>query len=206
MGIDGSSLPMTTLRFRAQIEINKINPYVLVDARRAARLQKNWRKPMPVCIQVNGKPDQPWRINMMPIGDGSFYLYLHGAVRKAAGAQVGDVVSVAVRFDDEYSGGPAHPMPFRFGAELKRNRRARHSWDALSPSRQKEILRYFAALKGTVYGEGLERERQDAAAAATGEGANERNERPALKLLTTRLAARPKQGLRYSLQEETRNG
>jgi hypothetical protein len=32
---------MTTLRFRAQIEINKINPYVLVDARRAARLQKN---------------------------------------------------------------------------------------------------------------------------------------------------------------------
>jgi hypothetical protein len=73
---------MTTLRFRAQIEINKINPYVLVDARRAARLQKNWRKPMPVCIQVNGKPDQPWRINMMPIGDGSFYLYLHGTVRK----------------------------------------------------------------------------------------------------------------------------
>ena len=147
MVIDGSSLPMTTLRFRAQIEINKINPYVLVDARRAARLQKNWRKPMPVCIQVNGKPDQPWRINMMPIGDGSFYLYLHGTVRKAAGAKVGDVVSVAVRFDDEYSGGPAHPMPSRFGAELKRNRRARHSWDALSPSRQKEILRYFAALK-----------------------------------------------------------
>ena len=138
---------MTTLRFRAQIEINKINPYVLVDARRAARLQKSWRKPMPVCIQVNGKPDQPWRINMMPIGDGSFYLYLHGTVRKAAGAQVGDVVSVAVQFDEEYSGGPAHPMPSRFGAELKRNRGARHSWDALSPSRQKEILRYFAALK-----------------------------------------------------------
>ena len=102
---------------------------------------------MPVCIQVNGKPDQPWRINMMPIGDGSFYLYLHGTVRKAASAQVGDVVSVAVRFDDEYGGGPAHPMPSRFGAELKRNRRARHSWGALSPSRQKEILRYFAALK-----------------------------------------------------------
>jgi bacteriocin resistance YdeI/OmpD-like protein/uncharacterized protein DUF1905 len=138
---------MTTLRFRAQIEINKINPYVLVDARRAARLQKNWRKPMPVCIQVNGKPDQPWRINMMPIGDGSFYLYLHGTVRKAAGAQVGDVVRVVVRFDEDYSGGPAHPMPSRFGAELKRNQRARHNWDALSPSRQKEILRYIAALK-----------------------------------------------------------
>jgi hypothetical protein len=138
---------MTTLRFRAQIEINKINPYVLVDARRAARLKKNWRKPMPVCVQVNGKPDQPWRINMMPIGDGSFYLYLHGNIRKAASAQVGDVVSVAVRFDEEYQGGPAHSMPSKFDAELERNQRARHGWDALSPSRQKELLRYFAALK-----------------------------------------------------------
>ena len=138
---------MTILRFRAQIEINKINPYVLVDAKRAARLKNNWCKPMPVCIQINGKPDQPWRINMMPIGGGNFYLYLHGHVRKAASAKVGDVVSVAVRFDEDYRGGPAHPMPSEFEAELKRNQRARRSWEALSPSRQKEILRYLAALK-----------------------------------------------------------
>src|ERR1700722_2257743 len=122
--IDGSSLPMTTLRFRAQIETNKINPYVLVDARRAARLQKNWRKPMPVCIQVNGKPDQPWRINMMPIGDGSFYLYLHGAVRKAAGAQVGDRVRVEMEFDPAYKNGPQHRMPGWFKKALAGNPQA----------------------------------------------------------------------------------
>ena len=138
---------MTTLRFRSRIEINNINPYVLVDANRAARLKKNWRRPMPVRIQVNGKPDTPWRINLMPVGDGTFYLYLHGLVRKAAGADVGDVVSLAIQFDDEYRGGPAHPMPSWFGDELDRNPAAKQGWDDLTPSRQKEILRYFAGLR-----------------------------------------------------------
>ena len=101
----------TTLRFRSRIEINGINPYVLVDAEKASRLKKSWRRPMPVRIQVNGKPDTPWRINLMPAGDGAFYLYLHGDVRKASGTDVGDVVSLRVEFDDAYKGGPAHPMP-----------------------------------------------------------------------------------------------
>jgi hypothetical protein len=138
---------LTTLRFRSRIEINNINPYVLVDANRAARLKKNWRRPMPVRIQVNGKPDTPWRINLMPVGNGTFYLYLHGLVRKAAGADVGDVVSLAIQFDDEYKGGPAHPMPSWFGNELDRNPVAKQGWDDLTPSRQKEILRYFAGLR-----------------------------------------------------------
>jgi hypothetical protein len=83
----------------------------------------------------------------MPVGDGTFYLYLHGLVRKASGADVGDVVSLRVRFDDEYKGGPAHPMPSWFGDELDRNPAAKHGWEALTPSRQKEVLRYFAGLK-----------------------------------------------------------
>ncbi|MBV8840327.1 MAG: DUF1905 domain-containing protein [Alphaproteobacteria bacterium] len=139
--------PSPALRFRARIAITGINPYVLVDARRASRLRKNWRKPMPVTVQVNGKPDAPWRINMMPRGDGSFFLYLAGIVRKASGTGVGDLVTVLVRFDGSYKGGPAHPMPSWFAAPLKQNRRARAGWEQLSPSRQKEILRYFAGLK-----------------------------------------------------------
>jgi hypothetical protein len=78
---DSSGRP---LRFRSIIKINNINPYILVTARQAARLKKNWRKPLPVRIRVNGQPKTPWRINMMPIGDGGFYLYLHGNVRKAS--------------------------------------------------------------------------------------------------------------------------
>jgi uncharacterized protein YdeI (YjbR/CyaY-like superfamily) len=34
-----------------------------------------------------------------------------------------------------------------FEAALKQNPKAKANWDALIPSRQKEVLRYFAALK-----------------------------------------------------------
>ena len=138
---------MTVLRFQSKIEINKINPYVLIDAGRAAQLKKGWRKPLPVSVRVNGKPDTPWRINLMPAGDGSFYLYLHGTVRKASRTKVGDMVRVEVRFDATYRSGPAHPMPSWFSMALKRDTNARNGWNVLMPSRKKEILRYFAGLK-----------------------------------------------------------
>jgi hypothetical protein len=138
---------MTPLRFRATIELNGINPYVTVSARRVARIRKGWRKPLPVRVRVNGHPKKPWRINMMPVGDGSFYLYLHGDVRKASKTRVGDAVTVELEFDDKYHGGPAHPMPSWFREALDANRIAGHAWSQLIPSRQKEILRYFANLK-----------------------------------------------------------
>lgn len=74
---------MTNLKFTARIEIVGVNPFVLV-ARRASKLKPGWRKAMPVLVRVNGKPEQPWSINMMPVGDGSFRLYLHGTVRSPA--------------------------------------------------------------------------------------------------------------------------
>jgi len=101
---------MNTLRFRSVIEMNGINPYVLVSAKRAARIRQGWRKPMPVLVRVNGKPEKPWRINLMPIGDGSFYLYLHGDVRKASRTKAGETVTVELEFDDAYQNGPMHPI------------------------------------------------------------------------------------------------
>jgi hypothetical protein len=138
---------MGNLRFRAAIEMNGINPFVLVSATRAARIQKSWRKPMPVLVRVNGKPEKPWRINMMPVGDGSFYLYLHGHVRKASGTKAGDFVTVELEFDGDYKNGPMHRMPSWFRIALAKNSRARKTWEALIPSRKKELLRYFAELK-----------------------------------------------------------
>lgn len=140
-------MPHPKLRFRARIEINGINPYVLVSAERAARLRPGWRRPMPVCVQLDGKPDTPWRINMMPVGDGSFFLYLHGDIRAASATGVGDIVQVTVSFDEDYRGGPAEPIPPWFAAALRRNRVASKNWDALPPSRRKEVIRYLARLK-----------------------------------------------------------
>jgi hypothetical protein len=142
-----SVVPERILRFRSKIKINNINPYVLLDAKRATRLKKGWRKPLPVRVRVNGKPDRPWRINLMPIGDGSFYLYLHGNVRRASSTKVGDIVDLEVQFDGDYKSGPIHPMPPWFRAALNRNEQAKRGWDALIPSRKKEILRYLSQLK-----------------------------------------------------------
>ena len=138
---------MTTLRFRSVIKMHDGNPYVLVSAARATTLKKGWRKPLPVLVRINGKPEEFWRINMMPIGDGSFYLYLHGDVRKASYTKVGDRIEVEVRFDTAYRGGPMHPMPSWFHIALKKNLKAKTGWEALIPSRKKEILRYFSWLK-----------------------------------------------------------
>jgi Domain of unknown function (DUF1905)/Bacteriocin-protection, YdeI or OmpD-Associated len=138
---------MTSVHFKAVIEIRDGNPYVLVSAEQAGKLKPNWKRPLPVIAQINDKPDEPWHINMMPAGDGSFYLYLDGDVRKASDTKVGDKVTVDVAFDPEYKGGPMHPMPKWFKDALAKNAVAKKNWEALIPSRQKEILRYFSWLK-----------------------------------------------------------
>lgn len=135
------------MRFHGLIQIRGINPYVLVTAKVASKLKKDWHKPLPVSVRINERPNRPWRINLMPVGDGSFYLYLHESVRKASRSKIGDRVTVDLSFDDTYRNGPAHPLPGWFRVALQENAKAKSAWNALIPSRKKEILRYFATLK-----------------------------------------------------------
>jgi hypothetical protein len=138
---------MTTSRFTAIIEIRGVNPFILVSASRASRIQPGWRKPLPVLVRINGKPANGSRTNMMPVGDGSFYLYLNGDVRTMSDTAVGDRVCLEIDFDPNYKNGPQHPMPQWFKQALAANPQAAKNWIALTPSRKKEILRYFANLK-----------------------------------------------------------
>ncbi len=136
-----------TLTFKREMLIREGNPYILVTADQIEELQSGWKKPLPVIIQVNNEPKEPWHINMMPVGNGDFYLYLHGDVREASQTKVGDVVTVRITFDDQYKNGPQHEMPDWFQTALDKNSTAHKNWLALPPSRQKEILRYFSWLK-----------------------------------------------------------
>jgi Bacteriocin-protection, YdeI or OmpD-Associated/Domain of unknown function (DUF1905) len=140
-------MPAST--FTATIKIRGINPYVLVSAQRANAIKPGWRKPLPVLVRINGKPEQAWRINMMPVGDGSFYLYLHGNVRKASGTAVGDRVRVEITFDASHRSGPQQRLPSWFKQALMANPQAMQNWKGLVPSRKKEILRYLSALKSS---------------------------------------------------------
>lgn len=135
------------MKFRAKIKIRDINPYVMVSAARARRIQPGWKRPMPVLVQVNGEPDPGWPVNMMPAGDGSFYLYLDGRLRRASGTDVGDMVEISVVFDHAYRSGPQHDMLPEFALRLDGDPRARSRWESLPPSLRKEVLRYLANLK-----------------------------------------------------------
>src|SRR6202049_5094275 len=110
-----------TCCFRAVIGIRGVNPYVLVSASRAKTIKAVWRRALPVLVRINGKPAEAWRINMMPVGNGSFYLYLHGDVRRASGTSVGDRVRVEIDFDTSYRSGPSTPMPPWFKKALVGN-------------------------------------------------------------------------------------
>jgi hypothetical protein len=132
--------------FDAVIEIQGVNPFVGVSSLQANPLKPGWRKPLPVLVRIHGQSATTWRTNMMPDGNGNFYLYLHGSMRKASGTKVGDRVRLEVEFDAAYRNGPQHSMPKWFKQELDGTPQAKKNWTALIPSRKKEILRYFSRL------------------------------------------------------------
>jgi hypothetical protein len=139
---------MSKVRFVASIRVFNGNPFVYVSAARVRTIKPGWRKPLPVLVRINGRPrEKPWRINMMPIGTGASYLYLHGDIRGASRTKVGDRVRVEVEFDATYRNGPMHRMPSWFRVPLSKVAKATKAWGALIPSRKKEILRYFARLQ-----------------------------------------------------------
>ena len=138
---------MHEVEFKATIELRGYNPYIAVSAEQAGAIAPGWRRPIPVLVQLNGGPTPPWRINMMPVGDGSFYLYLDNGIRKPTQTAVGDQVRVALAFDAEYRGGPAEDMPNDMAAALRGNRAAASNWEKLPPSRKKEVLRYLGRVR-----------------------------------------------------------
>jgi hypothetical protein len=138
---------VTAVRFTQRIRLRGINPYLRVSARHATALKPAWKRPMPVRVTINGRPSPPARVNLMPVGDGTFYLYLNGPIRMASATGVGDRVTACVSFDASYRGGPSHPMPASLRRALGTRPKAKQAFSALTPSRQKEILRYLATLK-----------------------------------------------------------
>jgi hypothetical protein len=124
-----------------------VNPYVEVSSDHVAALRPGWRKPLPVLVRINDGPKVPWRTNLMPVGDGSFRLYLHGQMRATANVGVGDEVRVGLEVDKDYHSNPAHSMPRWFQAALDADPVITENWLRLSPSQRKEVIRYLGALK-----------------------------------------------------------
>jgi len=71
-------------------------------------------------------------------------LYLNGPMRKAAGKDVGDLIDIHIDFDPKPRTTPIHP---KLKKAFKENPTAKQAFEKLSPSHQKEILRYINFLK-----------------------------------------------------------
>jgi hypothetical protein len=125
--------------FSATIYKQGINPCVDVPTEVSAALGGRGY------ISVRGTLDgHPIRATLVPLGKGKYCLFVNGAMRKAAGVDVGDVILVALELDPESR---ELPMPEAFIRALEQNPKAKAAFERLRPSRQKECLAYLNWLK-----------------------------------------------------------
>ena len=129
--------------FSAKIQKIGINPYVLLPAgvlKEIFRQAGKSKGPIPVKGSINGHPF----IQTLVKYAGKWRLYLNTPMRKAAGIDVGDTGSFELEFDPAERTLEMHP---ELKKALAKNKEAQKTFDALPPSRQKEIIRYIGFLK-----------------------------------------------------------
>jgi len=130
--------------YSARVLIIGVNPYVrvprhvLLDLFARAGRSKG---PLPVRGALNGKRFRQTVVKYQ----GTWRLYLNTQMRRNAAVDVGDTARVQLEFDPSPPATPMHPQ---LAAALDKNKAAHRAFQGLSPSRQKEILRYLQSLKG----------------------------------------------------------
>jgi hypothetical protein len=130
-------------RFTATIELLGINPYVLVPSAQLRALFEaagRDKGPLPIQVELDGHAFPQHLVRYQ----GAWRLYLNTPMRTAIGKEVGQRVQVLVRNDPVPR---AEPMPAEFARALAGASEARACFDALTPGRKKEILRYLNNLK-----------------------------------------------------------
>ena len=129
--------------FSAKILIIGVNPYVLLPQDLLKYIFQKAGKDkgaIPIKLKIGGESF----IQNLVKYSGKWRLYLNTPMRKTAGKDVGDMISIQIDFDDRPRTTPIHP---KLQKVFKENREAKAAFDKLSPSRQKEILRYIIFLK-----------------------------------------------------------
>ena len=127
----------------AKIQIIGINPYVLLPASLLKYIFQKAGKDkgaIPIKIKI-GKHNF---IQNLVKYSGKWRLYLNMPMRKAARKDVGDTIHIQIDFDTKPRITPMHP---KLKLAFKENPTAKYAFENLSPSRQKEILRYINFLK-----------------------------------------------------------
>lgn len=132
-----------TKPFTTEILKIGINPYVLLPGTVLNKLFEQAGRdkgPIPVKGTLNGHAF----IQHLVKYSGKWRLYLNTPMRKAAGIDVGDMATVCIEFDDIPRTITMHP---KLQKALAKNKPALAAFEKLTPSYQKEIIRYIHNLK-----------------------------------------------------------
>jgi Bacteriocin-protection, YdeI or OmpD-Associated/Domain of unknown function (DUF1905) len=131
------------LPFSAIIEIIGVNPFVLVPDKILAAIMQTHGKdkgPIPVRGTVNGKPYTQTLVRFRAV----WRLYINLKMLKDSPKRVGESIELTIEHDPVERG---IPVPPKLLAALDKTPKARKVFENLTPSRQKEIVRYIANLK-----------------------------------------------------------
>ncbi|HEV2206866.1 MAG TPA: YdeI/OmpD-associated family protein [Candidatus Acidoferrales bacterium] len=113
----------------------------LLAQRSAAQSSKPDAKYIPVLAVVNGARA---RTTLVPAGAGRFRMQINTALRKAAGADVGELVGVELRLDLESRELPV-PSDLRVG--LRQHPKAWKAFEALAPGHRRHFIAWFDSAK-----------------------------------------------------------
>jgi len=139
------------MQFSAEIKLLGINPYVTPPKEVLEFIFQQAKKetsPIPVKGKLNGV----WFMQSLVRYQGDWRLYINGQMAKNAKLEYkGSVVHVVGQTVDIHLMVNRNPFVHRMNPSLKKeldkNDEAKKTFDALTPGRKKEILRYLASLK-----------------------------------------------------------
>ncbi len=130
-------------KFKAKLEIIVGNPFVYLPNEVLENLfqQANKRKGhIPVKGAINGKLFQQTLVKY----SGDWRLYINMEMLKNSPKRIGEEIEVDIEFDPSDRTIEPHP---KFLKALVSNKEANDVFEKLSPSKQKEIVRYISNLK-----------------------------------------------------------
>jgi len=130
-------------KFKSKIKLIGVNPYVSIPDKILKKifLQAGVDKgPIPIHGTINNIPYKQTLLKY----SGEWRLYINNVMLKGSPKRIGELISIGVDFDPVPRKIKIHPM---FAKALKANKEAKKAFDNLSPSRQKEIIRYISFLK-----------------------------------------------------------
>lgn len=132
---------MPKFRFTAAIYKAGINPCVDVPGRITSKLERTKG-----FIRIKGKINgHEFLQTLMPAKGADYRLYVNGPMMKGAKVKVGDTASFEIQQDTDNHSRDV-PMSNEFKKKLV-TEKVYKQFTELTPSRQKEILRYLASLR-----------------------------------------------------------